>query len=197
MADLERFKQAQLNNALTTGGESSRRSLSKEDLSRLLVEMESCLHRWPSQDQEDIIEKYFQDFESLALKFSVTKVLNALKALRITPGQRFYPPPDVVAEEIERQREADLEHWRAQKGDMWLADQERDRNKLLTSEEEIAWRREKFGYDPYTEKKPEMNELFIKKKQSGTCAVEGRVKEYEEGSSCVTRRWKVRVGDTR
>ena len=66
------------------------------------------------------------DLEQLALKYSLPKVRKALEAMRITPGQRFFPRPDEVAEEIENQRErtllptvsdaakysADLERWK-------------------------------------------------------------------------------------
>ncbi|MDR3798425.1 MAG: hypothetical protein P4K93_09745 [Terracidiphilus sp.] len=59
--------------------------------------------RYPGQDLRDSMEGYLWDFEQLALKYSLPKVQAALAALRIQPGQRFFPRPDEVAEEIEAQ----------------------------------------------------------------------------------------------
>jgi hypothetical protein len=59
--------------------------------------------RYPSQDLTDSLEGYLWDFEQLALKYSLPKVTAALAALRIRPGQSFFPRPDEVAGEIERQ----------------------------------------------------------------------------------------------
>jgi hypothetical protein len=108
MSDLERVTQAQASSALTEQDASLRRSLSDEDLSILLAEMDSLARRYPSQDQEESIESYMTDFEQLALKYSLRKVQQALQALRIRAGQKFFPRPDEVAQEIEDQREARL-----------------------------------------------------------------------------------------
>ncbi len=121
MAELERFNQAQLNSALTERGEHSRRSLSTEDSSTLLASVEELTRRYPSQDQEGSIKEYFLDFEQLALKYSLPKVVRALEALRIKPGQKFFPRPDEVAEEIEEQRESRLADAVRSDGDRWTA----------------------------------------------------------------------------
>ena len=47
--------------------------------------------------------EYLADFERLALKFSLQKVEDAIAALRIDPEQEFFPKPNEVADEIERQ----------------------------------------------------------------------------------------------
>jgi hypothetical protein len=120
MSDLERVTQAQANSALTEQDASLRRSLSGEDLSILLVEMDSLARRYPSQDQEESIESYLTDFEQLALKYSLRKVQQALQALRIRAGQKFFPRPDEVAQEIEDQREARLREAQRIDGEVWL-----------------------------------------------------------------------------
>lgn len=51
------------------------------------------------------MEEYLADFEKLALKYSVLKIEQALDSLRIKAGQKFFPKPDEVAEEIELKRE--------------------------------------------------------------------------------------------
>lgn len=110
---MERISQVQLNSGLMARAPSLQRSLSNEDLSILLAEMDILTRRYPSQDQEESIEVYQQDLERLALRYSLAKVIEALEELRITPGRMFFPRPDEVAGEIERQqlernREADV-----------------------------------------------------------------------------------------
>lgn len=75
----------------------------------------------------------------------------ALAELRIRPGQKFFPRPDEVAEELERGRER-----------LVAKDQQRDGEKFqeywakhkdaLMEPDEVAWRVERFGYDPYAGK---------------------------------------------
>jgi hypothetical protein len=122
MSDLERVTQAQANSALTGQDSSSRRSLSTEEFSTLVGEVELLITRYPSQDQEQSIEVYLADFERLALKYSLRKVQNALAALRIRAGQKFFPRPDEVAQEIEDQREAGLRRAQVRDGNAWLRD---------------------------------------------------------------------------
>ena len=50
------------------------------------------------------MEEYLTDFEQLALKYSLQKVEDAISSLRIDPEQEFFPKPNEVAAEIERQR---------------------------------------------------------------------------------------------
>lgn len=102
---MDRVNLVQLNSALTAAEPSSRKSLSNADLSVLLAEMDTLMRRYPSQDQEESVEAYQQDLEALAVKYSISTVVNALRDLRIRPGQKFFPRPDEVAEEIENQRE--------------------------------------------------------------------------------------------
>jgi hypothetical protein len=122
MADLERVKQAPLRSVLTAQEHGLRRSLSSEDSSILLAEMDALTRRYPSQDIAESIETYLADLEQLALRYSVTRVQSALAELRITPGQKFFPRPDEVAEMIERQREAGVQEARRRDGDAWMRD---------------------------------------------------------------------------
>ena len=149
--DLEKVSRAQLESALTVREESSPTSLSKEDSFRLLAVMDQLTRRYPSQDQESSIEAYFRDFELLAEKHSLCKVEKALRALRIKPGQSFFPRPDEVAEEIERQTERGVANDAQAEGekftDMWHKHLEQ-----IMQPEEVEWRIKKFGRDPYAGK---------------------------------------------
>jgi hypothetical protein len=107
MAQMERVSQVLLSNALTGHGENLQRSLSNAALSLLLAEMDALTRRYPAQDQEESIEVYQQDFEALALKYSLGRVVAAMRELRIRPGQKFFPRPDEVSEEIERMLEVE------------------------------------------------------------------------------------------
>jgi hypothetical protein len=102
---LEKLNRESLNNALTPAGQPLQRQLSSEDGSRLTATLERTLRRWPSQENADTIAEFLADFEQLALKFSLQRVEQALNALRINREQKFFPKPDEVAEEIERQRQ--------------------------------------------------------------------------------------------
>lgn len=64
--------------------------------------MDGLARRYPSVDQEESADEYFQDFKRLALKHGVGKVAEAMQALRIDPDQHFFPRPDEVAAEIRR-----------------------------------------------------------------------------------------------
>jgi hypothetical protein len=102
--ELERITKAQLNNALTPVAAPLQKRLSSEDSSTLIALMEGLMRRYPSQDVSETAEEYLADYEALALKYSVPKVEQAFRALRIDPDQQFFPKPDEVAREIERQR---------------------------------------------------------------------------------------------
>jgi hypothetical protein len=67
----------------------------------LAVLVEQSAKRYPNQDLTESMEGYLQDFEQLALKYSLPRFRDALAALRIKPGQGFFPRPDEVASEIE------------------------------------------------------------------------------------------------
>lgn len=150
---MERVNLALLNNALTTTGEQLQRRLPDEELAQLAVLVTQMADRYPSQDLEQSIEGYLADFEQLAMLYGLRKVYEALAALRIRPGQKFFPRPDEVAEEIEHQRERKLVPGLAETRRRVEAEKA-EGARLLTDPEEIAWRRSKFGYDPWTEKKP-------------------------------------------
>lgn len=66
--------------------------------------MEGLTRRYPSQDQAESVAEYFKDYEQLAVRKGVAKVCEAVQALRIDPGQIFFPRPDEVAAEMERLR---------------------------------------------------------------------------------------------
>ena len=103
MSDLTRISKAQLSNVLTVPAASLQKSLSKEDSTTLLVLMDGLTRRYPSQDQQESIGEFFADFEQLAIQKGMRRVIDAVNALRINPDQRFFPRPDEVAREINRQ----------------------------------------------------------------------------------------------
>src|SRR6266704_5422366 len=105
MADMEKLSLAQLNSALMTTSEQSRRRLTDEESLDLTMLVAETAKRYPSQDLTDSVGEIMQDLEQLALKYSPLKVRTAVEALRIKAGQAFFPRPDEVAEEIEYQRE--------------------------------------------------------------------------------------------
>lgn|ERR1035438_5260001 len=105
MPELERIKRAPLSSVLTGTSELSRRRLDDEESRALTLMVAEAVKRYPSQDLADSAGEILQDLEQLALKYSLLKVRRALEALRITPGQKFFPRPDEIAEEIEDQRE--------------------------------------------------------------------------------------------
>jgi hypothetical protein len=149
--DLEQVSQAQLENALTVQDESSPTSLSKEDSFRLLAVTDQLIRRYPSQDQETSIAAYFRDFEELAAKYSLAKVEKAIAALRIKPGQSFFPRPDEIAEEIERQIERAVADDKAREGTDFLDGWHKHMEQIMQPEE-VEWRIKKFGRDPYAGK---------------------------------------------
>ena len=140
--DLERVTEAQLSSALTLPAANLQRSLSSADLSILLAEMDTLIRRYPSQDQEQSIEVFQRDLEALALKYSLRKVQKALAALRIKPGQTFFPKPDEVADEIEHQRERSKYAEMNREGEEFLKRQ-REAIAAFNSPEEVAWRKER------------------------------------------------------
>jgi len=103
---LEKLNRESLNNALTPAAQPLQRRLPNEELKVLGVVLEKTLRRWPSQENADTIAEFLTDFEQLTLKYSLRRVQEALNALRINPEQKFFPKPDEVAEEIERQRQS-------------------------------------------------------------------------------------------
>lgn len=104
---MEQITRALLSSALTTICEPSQRQLPDAECQVLWLLVTQMATRYPSQDLTDSIEGIAHDLEQLCLKYSLRKVQRALEALRIKPGQRFFPRPDEVAEEIEAERERD------------------------------------------------------------------------------------------
>lgn len=102
---MEQITRAQLNSVLTATGRPSPKHLSVEESVEISLLITQMAERYPSQDLEDSLEGYLMDFEQLATRHSLPAVKSALLELRIRPGQRFFPRPDEVAEEIERGRE--------------------------------------------------------------------------------------------
>jgi hypothetical protein len=83
----------------------SQRLLSASDGQTLTALILQMADRYPSQDLTDSLEGYLWDFQQLALRYSLPKVTAALAELRLRPGQSFFPRPDEVAGEIERQQD--------------------------------------------------------------------------------------------
>jgi hypothetical protein len=58
--------------------------------------------RYPNQNLTASLPGITSDLEILAGRFGFSQVEIAIKELRITPGQKFFPHPSEVAEEIQR-----------------------------------------------------------------------------------------------
>lgn len=100
---MEQIDRASLMNVLVLTNAPLQRRLPDAESVELGVLLAQMADRYPAQDLRDSMEGYLWDFEQLALKYSLLMVQKALAALRIQPGQRFFPRPDEVAEEIEMQ----------------------------------------------------------------------------------------------
>lgn len=109
---MEQIDRVSLMNVLAPTNALLQRRLPDAESVELGVLLAQMADRYPAQDLRDSMEGYLWDFEQLALKYSLPKIQTALAALRIQPGQRFFPRPDEVAAEIEAQ--VDVE--RRQKG---------------------------------------------------------------------------------
>ena len=104
MADLTKITRAPLSSALSATGRPSELQLSAAEATQLALIVDQMQTRDPAQDMEDSVEGILWDLKRLALRTSLRQVIDALAELRIRPGQRFFPRPDEVAEEIENQR---------------------------------------------------------------------------------------------
>jgi hypothetical protein len=71
--------------------------------------MEKLARRYPTVDQQSSVREYLADFEKLAIRSSLESVIEAFEELRINPAQEFFPKPDEVAREIQRQRDLKAE----------------------------------------------------------------------------------------
>lgn len=100
---MEQIDRASPVNVSMPTNELSQRRLPDAESVELGVLLAQMAERYPAQDLRDSMEGYLWDFEQLALKYSLAMVRQALAALRIRPGQSFFPRPDEVAEEIEAQ----------------------------------------------------------------------------------------------
>lgn len=149
---LQRVTRESLNNALTGREESLQKSLSSEDSSALLALMERATRRWAGQEMEDSIEELHADYERLALKYSLRKVREALDSLRIDSKQQFFPRPNELAAMIESQQERKTAQMKIREGEEFQRNWEAYMKRLMTDPDEIAWRIEKFGHDPYAGK---------------------------------------------
>jgi len=131
---------ASLESALATTSKQSRPLLNDEESLALTVLVAETAKRYPSQDLTDSVGEIMQDLEQLALKYSLPKVRKALEALRIKPGQAFFPRPDEVAEEIESQRERGLNDALRRDGEDYRTRVQRWID-AYNSPEEVAWRK--------------------------------------------------------
>jgi hypothetical protein len=63
--------------------------------------------RYPHQDLSASAEGYLWDYQQLVLRYSLSEVHSALAEWRLTPGAKFFPRPDEIAESIEASRQRD------------------------------------------------------------------------------------------
>lgn len=151
MGKLEKLTRAQLNSALTPAAASLQRSLSSEDLSQLLAMMDGLSRRYPSQELAESMAEFQADYERLCLRYSLRRVQEAIDDLRIDPDQKFFPRPDEVASRIERRRVIGTCPGVDETHNLLLRERW-EMQRIINSAEEKSWRKDHFGYDPYTEK---------------------------------------------
>lgn len=143
--------QVQLSSVLSAIDKPSGRQLPVEELTRLSLVVEQTFQRYPSQDVEESLTGYLWDFERLAIRYSTQEVIAALAELRITPGQTFFPRPDEVAGEIEHQRNHRYTDQERKSASMRQETRKAERARLMSTDE-VSWRIEHFGYDPFAGK---------------------------------------------
>lgn len=100
---MEKITEAQLNNVLTITEAPSMRRLPDAELTTLAAILKRMANRYPTQDLGPSAAVYLEDYERLAVKFSLRQVAEALADLAISAEQKFFPRPDECAAEIERQ----------------------------------------------------------------------------------------------
>lgn len=105
---MDRVNKEQLEKALQPSGSTPRGSqlqkrVSSEDGLRLLALLEKTAKRYPSQDNEETIPEMMADFEQLTVRHGLAKVESAFMRLRIDPEQEFFPKPNEIAAEIQRE----------------------------------------------------------------------------------------------
>lgn len=110
LLDLDRARAPQMS---SPASELSLRRLSDSEDQHLQSLLEQMAERYPHQDVSAAAEGYLWDYQRLALRYSLPEVQDALAEWRITPGARFFPRPDEIAEMIESMREKSRESRRA------------------------------------------------------------------------------------
>jgi hypothetical protein len=102
---MERIGEVLQSSVLPTTSSPLQRRLSSKDRKELGLLLGQMAQRYPGQDLSDAMAGFLLDCETLALKYSLPKVRAALAELRIRPDQDYFPKPNEVAREIERQQE--------------------------------------------------------------------------------------------
>ena len=111
---------------------------SDSDSQQLVELMAQMAAHYPHQDIGPAAESFLFDMQRLRQKHGVQSVKTALLALRIRPGQKFFPHPSEVAEELEAmeaksaqynkfQADPACECRKLQKGFTWVIDKDGDR----------------------------------------------------------------------
>lgn len=98
---MEQIREIALRSGSATQLARSERRLNSADGKILTLLLEQTAARYPHQDLAPAMQGYLHDFEKLALRYTLKRVMVALEELRIRPGQRFFPQPSEVAEVIE------------------------------------------------------------------------------------------------
>lgn len=85
-----------------------RRRLSEKMFDHLSVMCRQMAVFYPHQEMcAETVRGYLSEFEKLAVEHGIVRLEDAFQALRSKPGQRFFPHPSEVAEEIEQQIETE------------------------------------------------------------------------------------------
>jgi hypothetical protein len=130
-------------NALTPVEGHLQKRLSDADGLALTVLLDKMLRRYPNQDMSKALPEYMEDFELLAQKYSLRRVEAAVRMLRISPNQKFFPSPNEVAAEIEDQLEEERrEQAEERERDHKTRQRERETERRIKEFEDLRMKKE-------------------------------------------------------
>jgi len=119
---MERVQRANLSSALRTIGGQLQRRLPNVELTALGALMDGMERRWPAQELADSMDAFMTDMEELARRHGLQYVQLAVMALRVSPEQKFFPRPDEIAAEMDRQRTLRGAHMDVKRAESYLAE---------------------------------------------------------------------------
>jgi hypothetical protein len=124
----------------------TQRRLTSEQFETLSLLCRQMAAFYPHQElSPDTVQGYMSEFERIAVKHGIDHLQSAFMALRSKPGQRFFPHPSEVREEIE-----DAIHIEREQGERTRQESRADRERRVAIREFwteiVPDRMERFGW---------------------------------------------------